>query len=58
MGWTWRLAGSLGYQGIVIAAAIVAGERLTVDLFVASPAVAVGIGSVTTSRTRCRLSPL
>jgi drug/metabolite transporter (DMT)-like permease len=35
----------------VLAAAIVAGERLTLDLFVASAAVAVGIGLVTTART-------
>jgi drug/metabolite transporter (DMT)-like permease len=81
--WTWRLAGSLAYQGVVVAgfnfvanlwllgryrpsalatffltqpifgvvaAAIVAGERLTLDLFVASAAVAVGIGLVTTAR--------
>jgi drug/metabolite transporter (DMT)-like permease len=81
--WTWRLAGSLVYQGVVIAgfnfvanlwllgryrpsalatffltqpifgvaaAALVAGERLTADLFVASAAVAVGIGLVNTAR--------
>jgi drug/metabolite transporter (DMT)-like permease len=81
--WTWRLAGSLTYQGVVIAgfnfvanlwllgryrpsalatffltqrifgvvaAAVVAGERLTLDLFVASAAVAAGIGLVTTAR--------
>ena len=81
--WTWRLGGSLAYQGVVIAgfnfvanlwllgryrpsalatffltqpifgvfaAAIVAGERLTADLFVASAAVAVGIGLVNTTR--------
>jgi drug/metabolite transporter (DMT)-like permease len=78
--WTWRLAGSIGYQGVVIAgfnfvvnlwlleryrpsvlatffltqpifgvvaAALVTGERLTADLFVASAAVAVGIGLTT-----------
>ena len=77
--WTWRLVGSLGYQGVVIAgfnfvvnlwlleryrpsalatffltqpifgvvaAGIVAGEHLTADVFVASAAVAVGIGLV------------
>ena len=81
--WTWRLAGSLVYQGVVIAgfnfvanlwllgryrpsalatffltqpifgvaaATLVAGERLTADLFVASAAVAVGIGLVNTAR--------
>ena len=81
--WTWRLAGSLAYQGVVIAgfnfvanlwllgryrpsalatffltqpifgviaASVVAGERLTTDLFVASAAVAVGIGLVNTAR--------
>ena len=75
--WTWRLAGSIGYQGVVIAgfnfvvnlwlleryrasvlatlfltqpifgviaAALVTGEPLTTDLFVASAAVALGIG--------------
>jgi drug/metabolite transporter (DMT)-like permease len=75
--WTWRLAGSVGFQGIVIAgfnfvvnlwlleryrpsvlatffltqpifgvlaAALLTGERLTADLFVASAAVAVGVG--------------
>ena len=75
--WTWRLAGSIGFQGVVIAgfnfvvnlwlleryrpgvlatffltqpifgviaAALVTGERLTADLFVASAAVAVGVG--------------
>jgi drug/metabolite transporter (DMT)-like permease len=75
--WTWRLAGSVGFQGVVIAgfnfvvnlwlleryrpgvlaaffltqpifgvvaAALLTGERLTADLFVASAAVAVGVG--------------
>ena len=75
--WTWRLAGSVGFQGVVIAgfnfvvnlwlleryrpgvlatffltqpilgviaAALVTGERLTADLFVASAAVAIGVG--------------
>ncbi|MBM4434912.1 MAG: DMT family transporter [Chloroflexi bacterium] len=75
--WTWRLAGSIGYQGVVIAgfnfiaslwlleryrpsvlatlfltqpifgvvaAALVTGDPLTTELFVASAAVAVGIG--------------
>src|SRR6185436_7035017 len=81
--WTWRLAASLGYQGVVIAgfnfvvnlwllgryrpsalatffltqpifgviaAALVAGERLSADVFIASAAVAVGIGLVNTAR--------
>jgi drug/metabolite transporter (DMT)-like permease len=80
--WTWQLAGSIGYQGIVIAgfnfianlwllgryrastlatffltqpvfgvlaAGLFTGERLTVELFVASAAVAVGVGLTTTS---------
>ena len=75
--WTWRLGGSIGFQGVVIAgfnfvvnlwlleryrpgvlatffltqpifgvlaAALLTGERLTADLFVASAAVAVGVG--------------
>jgi drug/metabolite transporter (DMT)-like permease len=75
--WTWRLAGSIGYQGVVIAgfnfvanlwlleryrpsilatlfltqpifgvvaAALVTGDPITTELFVASAAVAVGIG--------------
>jgi len=75
--WTWRLAGSIGFQGVVIAgfnfvanlwlleryrpsvlatlfltqpifgviaAALVTGDRLTADLFIASAAVAVGVG--------------
>ena len=78
--WTWRLAGSIGFQGViiagfnfvanlwlleryrpsvlatffltqpifgVIAAALVTGDPLTTDLFVASAAVAVGIGLTT-----------
>jgi drug/metabolite transporter (DMT)-like permease len=78
--WTWRLAGSIGYQGVVIAgfnfvvnlwllehyrpsilatlfltqpifgvvaAALVTGDPLTADLFVASAAVALGIGLTT-----------
>jgi drug/metabolite transporter (DMT)-like permease len=75
--WTWRLAGSIGYQGVVIAgfnfvvnlwlleryrpsvlatffltqplfgvvaAALLTGDPLTADLFIASAAVAAGIG--------------
>lgn len=75
--WTWRLAGSVGFQGVVIAgfnfvvnlwlleryrpgvlatffltqpifgviaAALLTGDELTADLFVASAAVAVGVG--------------
>jgi drug/metabolite transporter (DMT)-like permease len=78
--WTWRLAGSIGYQGVVIAgfnfvvnlwlleryrpsvlatlfltqpifgviaAALVTGDPLTADLFIASAAVALGIGLTT-----------
>jgi drug/metabolite transporter (DMT)-like permease len=85
--WTWRLASSIAYQGIVIAgfnfvanlwllgryrasalatffltqpifgvvaAAVVAGERLTSDLFVASAAVAVGIGLTNTGGSAAR----
>jgi drug/metabolite transporter (DMT)-like permease len=81
--WTWRLAASIGYQGVliagfnfvanlwllaryrpsvlatffltqpifgVVAAALVAGERLTAELFLACVAVAIGIGLTTTAR--------
>jgi len=81
--WTWRLAASIGYQGVliagfnfvanlwllaryrpstlatffltqpifgVVAAALVAGEQLTTDLFLACVAVAIGIGLTTTAR--------
>ena len=87
--WTWRLAGSIAYQGIVIAgfnfvvnlwllgryqpsvlatffltqpifgviaAALVAGDRLTADLLVASAAVAAGIG-LTIGGAGSRASP-
>ena len=80
--WTWSLAASLGYQGVVVAgfnfianlwllsryrasvlatffltqpifgvlaASLVTGEPLTLDLFVASAAVAIGIGLTTTA---------
>ena len=87
--WTWRLAGSIAYQGIVIAgfnfvanlwllgryrpsvlstffltqpifgviaASLVAGDRLTADLVLASLAVAVGIG-LTIGGAGSRASP-